>query len=234
VLFCMKLRFDHPLWRSQVPALVRRLVQACLLTCPFELVATPEVEKLIVSGPPVLFTTWHCHLLSPLFFAHRYRKNQPAMVLMASPSRDGEFIAEVARELGFEVFSGSRRKGGVQALRQMALWYNRGHSCGMIADGSRGPARVAQKGPLFLARETQGLIIPVAVAARCKISFDTWDRFELPLPFRRLALIVGEPLRVRPDERGPALEARRLELEASLNCLFLRSQSYYRTGEKIL
>ena len=89
----MKLRFDHPLWQRCAPALARRLVQAYLLTCPCELVATPEVEKLIVSGPPVIFTTWHCHLLSPLFFAHRYRGTQPAMVLMASPSRDGEFIA---------------------------------------------------------------------------------------------------------------------------------------------
>ena len=36
---------------------------------------------------------------------------------MASPSRDGEFIAEVARGLGFAICSGSRRKGGVQALQ---------------------------------------------------------------------------------------------------------------------
>jgi lysophospholipid acyltransferase (LPLAT)-like uncharacterized protein len=230
----MKFRFDHPLWQRCAPALVRRLVQAYLLTCPCELVVTPQVKKLIASGAPVIYTTWHGHLLSPLFFAQRYRGTQPAMVLMASPSRDGEFIAQVARGLGFIVFSGSRRKGGVQALRQMAIWFNRGHSCGMIADGSRGPARVAQKGPLYLARQTQGPILPLAVAARYKLTFDSWDRFELPLPFSRLALIVGEPLRVRLDDRGPALEARRLELEDRLNHLFLRSQSYYLAGKKIL
>jgi lysophospholipid acyltransferase (LPLAT)-like uncharacterized protein len=230
----MKLRFDHPLWQRCAPALARRLVQAYLLTCPWELVATPEVKQFIASGPPVIFTAWHCHLLSPLFYAHQYREVQPPMVLMASPSRDGEFIAEMARGLGFMVFSGSRRKGGVQALRQMATWFNRGHCCGMIADGSRGPARVAQKGVLYLARETQGPIIPLGVAARRKVTFDTWDRFELPLPFSRLALLVGEPLRVRPNDRGPALESRRLELEARLNQLFLRSQSYYPAGKKIL
>jgi lysophospholipid acyltransferase (LPLAT)-like uncharacterized protein len=230
----MKLRFDHPLWRRYAPALARRLVQAYLLTCPCELVATPEVEKLIASGPPVIVTTWHCHLLSPLFFAHRYRGTQSATVLMASPSRDGEFIAEVARGLGFKVCLGSRRKGGVQALRQMAVWFKKGYSCGMIADGSRGPARMAQKGPLYLARETQCPILPVAVAASHKATFDTWDRFELPLPFSRLALLIGEPLRVQRDDRGPALEARRLELESRLNHLFLRSQSYYLPGKKIL
>ena len=75
----MKLRWDHPLWRRHAPGLVRRLVQAYLLTCPCELVAAPEVKKLIVSGPPVIFTTWHCHLLSPLFFAQPVsgRRNSP-------------------------------------------------------------------------------------------------------------------------------------------------------------
>ena len=127
--------------------------------------------------------------------------------------------------------SGSRRKGGVQALQQMAGYYRRGYSCGLIADGSRGPARVAQKGPLYLARETQAAILPVAVAARRKLTFDTWDRFELPLPLGRIAILVGDPLRVWPEERGPALEQKRLELEDRLNRLFLRSQSYYLAGE---
>jgi lysophospholipid acyltransferase (LPLAT)-like uncharacterized protein len=230
----MKLRLDHPLWQRCAPILARRLVQAYLLTCTCELVASPEVKQLIASRPRFIYTAWHCHLLSPLFYAHRYREPHPPVVLMASPSRDGEFIAEIARGLGFIVLSGSRRKGGVQTLRQMAKWFNQGHSCGMIADGSRGPARVAQKGPLYLARETQGLILPLAVAARRKVTFDTWDRFELPLPFSHLALLVGEPLWVRPDDRGPALESRRLELEASLNHLFFRSQSYYPAAKKIL
>jgi lysophospholipid acyltransferase (LPLAT)-like uncharacterized protein len=109
----------------------------------------------------------------------------------------------------------------------MADWCRRGYSCGMIADGSRGPARVAQKGPLYLARETQAAILPVAVAARRKLTFDTWDRFELPLPLGRIALLVGEPLRVWPEDRGPALELKRLDLESRLNHLFRRSQAYY-------
>jgi lysophospholipid acyltransferase (LPLAT)-like uncharacterized protein len=223
----MKLRWNHPLWRRQAPVLARRLVQAYLLTCPSRLVAPPAIKDLIASGPPVIYTTWHCHLLSPLFIAHRYRGAQLPMVLMASPSRDGEFIADVARGLDFKVFLGSRRKGGVQALRQMAEWFRQGYSCGLIADGSRGPARVAQPGVLYLARETGGPILPVAVAARRKLSFDTWDRFELPLPFGPLAVLVGEPLRVGPRDRGPALEDKRRELETRLNRLFLESQSYF-------
>ena len=115
----MKLRWDHPLWRRHAPAVARRLVQAYLLTCPCELVATPEVKKLMASGPPVIFTTWHCHLLSPLFTARQFRGLQLPMVLMASPSRDGEFIAQVARGLDL---SCSRGPGARAGCRPCARW----------------------------------------------------------------------------------------------------------------
>lgn len=223
----MKLRVDHPLWRRWAPVLTRKLVQGYLRTCSSEAVVSPETKSLVLSGRPVLFATWHCHLLFPLYYARHYYAAQLPLVVMASPSRDGEFIAEVARGLGFIVCPGSRRKGGVQALQTMAVYFRRGHSGGLIADGSRGPARVAQKGVLFLAREAQVPIVPLAVASRRKITFNSWDRFELPVPFSHLAVLVGDPLWVRTGDRGPALESRRLELEARLNQLFYQSQTYF-------
>jgi hypothetical protein len=223
----MKLRLDHPLLRRRAPALARRLVQGYLRTCPVELEISPELKEFLLSGRPVIYTIWHCHLLFPLFYVSRYAGQFPPLVLMASPSRDGEFIAEVARGLGFTVYLGSRRKGGVQVLQHLAESYRQGHSCGLIADGSRGPARVAQKGPLYLARITGAPLIPLAVAASCKKVFQTWDRFVLPLPFSRLALLVGEPLTVPPDARGALLESHRQELENRLNSLFHRAQGYF-------
>jgi lysophospholipid acyltransferase (LPLAT)-like uncharacterized protein len=223
----MKLRLDHPAWRRFAPKLAKILVKTYLRTCPQEISANPAALALVDAGQPVLFTTWHCHLLSPLFYCHHYYGHLPPMVLMASPSRDGEFIAAVARGLGFIVYSGSRRKGGVQALQSIAACMRQGHSGGIIADGSRGPARIAQKGVLFLAREAQAPIVPLAVAASRKVTLDTWDRFELPLPFSRLAFLVEEPLWVSPDRRGQSFEPLRQELETRLNRLFDLSQRYF-------
>ena len=152
----MKLLRDHPLWRRRAPALAKTLAQAYLRTCSPDLIVRPEVKDLIFSGQPLIYTVWHCHLLFPLYYVRRYYRHLPPLVVMASPSKDGEFIGEVARGLGFTVCFGSRRKGGVQALRQMVDYFRRGYSCGLIADGSRGPARVAQKGPLYLARGDPG------------------------------------------------------------------------------
>ncbi len=223
----MKFRLDHPLWRRWAPALARGLVKTYLHTCRSELSVAPGVLEMAMSGRPILYATWHCHLLFPLFFSRRYYAHLPPLVVMASPSRDGEFISEVARGLGFLVAPGSRRKGGVKALQTMAAYFRRGHSGGIIADGSRGPARMAQKGVLFLAREAGVPIVPLAVAANRKLTFSSWDRFELPLPFSRLALLAGAPLRVRPEDRGPALERRRLELESSLNSLYDQSRTFF-------
>ncbi len=223
----MKLRWDHPRWRRWAPTLARKLAAAYLRTCPTQAVVRPETLDLLVSGRPVLYVTWHCHLLFPLYISRQYLAHLPAIVVMASPSRDGEFIAAVAEGLGFIVCPGSRRKGGVQALQTMADFLRRGHSGGLIADGSRGPARVAQKGILFLAREAQAPIIPLAVAASRKLTFNSWDRFELPLPLSHLAVLVGEPLWIPAEARGPALESVRLELEARLNSLYHQSQTFF-------
>ena len=78
-----------------------------------------------------------------------------------------------------------------------------------------------------LARLTGAPIIPLAVAAHRKATFNTWDRFELPLPFSRLAVLVGEPLYIRPTDRGNLLEDRRRMLETRLNLLFEKSQKYF-------
>jgi lysophospholipid acyltransferase (LPLAT)-like uncharacterized protein len=223
----MKIRWDNPFWQHLAPGLARRLVQAYLFTCPVDVVVDPKVADFILAGRPVIYTTWHCHLLTPLYLARQYKSVLPPLVLMASPSKDGEFIGRVAQGLGFKVCAGSRRKGGVQALQAMAGLCRQGHSCGLVADGSRGPARVAQKGVLFLARETGAPIVPLAVASSRKITFSSWDRFQLPLPFSRLALLVGEPLAVSPRDRGPGLEPLRVELENRLNRLFVQSLSHF-------
>lgn len=223
----MKLRWDHPLWRRLAPALAKTLARAYLRTCPADLRISPEVKSLILTGRPVIYTIWHCQLLYPLYYVRRFYPQLPPIVVMASPSRDGQFIGEVARGLGFGVCFGSRRKGGVQALQRMAELFRQGQSCGLIADGSRGPARVAQKGPLYLARETGAPLIPLAVAVSRKLTFNTWDRFELPLPCSRLTVLVGEPLSLNSGDRGRLLEDRRRELETGLNLLFAQSQKYF-------
>lgn len=223
----MKLRLDHPAWGRLAPDLARVLVRVFLGTARLALDGDQEGKALLQSEAPVIFAVWHCHLLTSLYCAGVFCPVKPPIVLMASPSRDGEFIAAMAKGLGFMVCPGSRRKGGFQALQHLAAYVRQGHAAGLAADGSRGPARVVQKGILYLARETQTPILPIAAASSRKITLNTWDRFEVPLPFGRSAILVDTPLRISPQDRGEALEKQRQHLETRLNRLFHRSQNFY-------
>lgn len=212
----MKLRLEHPWFRRGAPVLIRGLCRLLMATCSHRVEAHPEARRWVDSGAPFIFTAWHCHLLSTIFAWPRLVPSARPPVLMASPSRDGEFIAEVARGLGFVVLAGSRLKGGLQTLRTLSEYLQQGHPVGLIADGSRGPARRVQKGVPFLAREAQVPIIPVAAQASRKITLNTWDRFEIPWPGCRLVYAAGPPLWVPATARAPELEEKRQALEDSL------------------
>jgi lysophospholipid acyltransferase (LPLAT)-like uncharacterized protein len=79
----------------------------------------------------------------------------------------------------------------------------------------------------MLARDAGSPIIPVAVASERKFVFNSWDRFELTLPFSRVALLYGEPFEIPPDVRSKNLEEFRLRLETKLRKLFDLSEIYF-------
>jgi lysophospholipid acyltransferase (LPLAT)-like uncharacterized protein len=84
-----------------------------------------------------------------------------------------------------------------------------------------------QKGVVVLARDAGAAVMPVAVASQRKIILNTWDRFEMILPFSRVALLFGDPFEVPAKARGKMLDECRLQLETRLNDLFAMSQNYF-------
>lgn len=223
----MKFRLEHPAWRRLAPVLARGLVRVFLGTTRSSLHGDQEGKALLQSEAPVIFALWHGHLLSCLYLGTIFCRSKPSIVIMASPSRDGEFISEVALGLGYLVCSGSRHKGGFRALQHLTAHIRQGNSAGLAADGSRGPVHVVQKGVLYLARETDTPILPLAAASNRKFTLNTWDHFEVPLPFGQSAFLVGAPLRIGSQDRGEALEKQRQILEVRLNHLFRLSQNFF-------
>lgn len=188
------------------------------------IIINPKAEaELEAQGQPILYTCWHGQLA---YVFYHFRDRPRKIVLLASPSYDGELVGRIAERFGAMILSGSRNKGGLAALKKMAGLIRRGQSGGIIADGSRGPCHRVQKGVAVLGREAGVPVLPVAVASERKTVLNTWDRFELIWPFSRVALLFGEPVWVPPDARGKALEGFRLELEKRLNRLFDRSRNF--------
>lgn len=139
---------------------------------------------------------------------------------MVSASRDGEYIAQLARLLGHVPVRGSSNRGGVKALREMINLLQQGRNSAIVADGSQGPARRVQPGCILMASKSGKPIFPMAWAAdRCLI-FNSWDRTVVPLPFATIALHHGTAFYVPPTLTSAQVEEYRLELEQRLNRLY--------------
>ena len=140
--------------------------------------------------------------------------------VLVSRSADGEIQSGVMRRLGLSVVRGSSSRGGAAGLRAIVRKLASGNDAAFAVDGPRGPYGVPKTGALLAARAAHASLLPVASACRAAWVLDrAWDRFEIPLPFSRIAVVVGAPVPVRNadrDDLGAAIRAARRRAQALL------------------
>ncbi len=202
-----------------LPRLVAGMIRLLHWTCRFTVLGFEHVEDAWNFRDSVICTAWH--FAFPAVIYHLRDKNG---MLMVSRSRDGEWVARVLSYLGFQTARGSPEKGGGMAVRQLIAHIRKGYSAGFIADGSQGPALVAQKGILVLAAHTQAPLIPMSMAANPCWRFKSWDRTVLAKPFSRIAIGFGSPIHVERGATPDRLEEIRIHLQNSMNELTLKCE----------
>jgi len=84
-------------------------------------------------------------------------------------------------------------------------------------------SRVAGSGIVKLAQHSGRPIYPLSITTSRRRQLDNWDRTVIPLPFGRMAGVVGAPVRVASDADDAACEAARQTLEAELNRVSARA-----------
>jgi lysophospholipid acyltransferase (LPLAT)-like uncharacterized protein len=82
-----------------------------------------------------------------------------------------------------------------------------------VPDGPRGPAERVQPGVVALAALTGAPVVPFGFAARPARRLHSWDRFMVPLPFARAAVVFGAAAMV---PREADRETARVDLERTL------------------
>ena len=175
-------------------------------------------DAIVRSGRQPILGFWHGRILpAAYFFRHR------GIIVMISLNFDGEWIGRTIQRFGYGVARGSTSRGGSRALVQMRRDLARGRPAGFALDGPRGPARVAQPGAVFLAGATGHPILPFHFEADRFWSAGRWDRTQVPKPFARVGLAVGEPMFV-PDTGEDTIERSRVALEARLAALETRAR----------
>lgn len=206
---------------SFLPSLVGALIRLYHATCHFTILGREHEENVLNLGKPPIYTSWH--FAFPAVIYHFRDRNGMVMV---SRSRDGEWIARILQQLGYQSARGSPGKGGGTAIRHLISHMKAGYSAGLMADGSQGPALVAQKGILIVARHTQLPLIPVSMAASPCWRFKTWDRTALAKPFSNIALAFGPPMWVSKDASPDEMEMLRGDLERTLNRLTKEAEGF--------
>jgi lysophospholipid acyltransferase (LPLAT)-like uncharacterized protein len=209
----------HPDRLPFLPPLIAAAIRLLHRSCKFTILGKEHEDAAWISRSPTLMACWHF-----AFPAVIYRFRDIKALVMVSRSRDGEWAARVVQQLGYRCFRGSPGKGGSNALKQLISYVHRARGAGLIADGSQGPPRIAQKGILLLARYSGAPLLPVSMAARPCWRFHSWDRTVLAMPFSRIVLAFGAPMRIRRDISAEELEDARLQLETTLNRLTTQAE----------
>jgi len=146
------------------------------------------------AGPPGIYPFWHAHQLAALVHYDRTRA-----AIMVSRSRDGEYIARIARRVGFLPVRGSSSRAGAPAFKEMLHLARAGRTIAITPDGPRGPRYSINPGVINLACKSGYPIIPFAPGLSDFWELPTWDRFRIPKPFAVSYGCWGDPLHVPPD-----------------------------------
>ena len=157
-------------------------------------------------GRSFVFLLWHDALL-PLLWQHRGE----GVVILVSEARDGLYLAEYARHLGYGKVTGSSTRGGVRALLGAVKALQSGTPVAVTPDGPRGPRRTVKPGALAAAQRAGVPVLPIHAGASRAWRLSSWDRFMIPKPLARLMICYGAPFEVEPGEEGLARGVLRAE-----------------------
>jgi len=168
---------------------------------------------------PVIYCIWHKHFAMAVrsYDDHAKKKwNDKGLFAMVSASGDGAFLTSVLAKFNVGTIRGSTSRRGPQALLEASRWLRKGYSVAVTPDGPRGPAHQVQDGVISLAQVSGRAIVPISYFTNWKICLNSWDRFQIPLPFCRCEFYDNPPISVPRDATAEDRERFRLKLEASL------------------
>lgn len=171
-------------------------------------------DGLFARREPLVFAFWHGKQLA----LQAVPRRRPALV-MVSHSKDGKLQASALRRLGFEVIRGSSSRGASSATKRILRELRAGARDAVFAvDGPRGPRERAKPGAGRIASLCSGALTPLGSATSHRILLGrAWDRFEIPLPFARVAIVIGEPVATdEPELLGAAIDRAGHEARALL------------------
>ncbi len=188
-----------------------------------------QASDVIGNGRGLIALTWHSRFL---MLNSAWKKTYQHPHVLISLSRDGALVSYTAEFLGLSTIRGSSRKvgsrkakGGSTALRNMKGALDTGGCIVITPDGPRGPRQRLGDGPLRLSKMSGAPILPCTFSVKNRMTFRSWDRFILPLPFGRGRIIWGTPVTIPADASDQDIEIIRHQIETEMNVLLSQADA---------
>ncbi|MCA8926066.1 MAG: DUF374 domain-containing protein [Planctomycetes bacterium] len=145
---------------------------------------------------------------------------------LASTGSFGRVITALLEYCNFVVFRGGSSKGKRRRRKVLPAMIRHMRDTpeviyGITVDGSHGPAFRMKQGGIAIARSCRAPLYVVRWSYSRRLTFDTWDRTVLPLPFGKLKGLCVGPYWIAPDSSMEELErfTRHME-EELLECCY--------------
>jgi lysophospholipid acyltransferase (LPLAT)-like uncharacterized protein len=166
----------------------------------------------------LVFATMHGQMTGVMHILKHYEN----IVSMASKSKDGDIAEAVFKYLGVnKIVRGSSSRRGKEALIELIKNIDKKSTVCMTVDGPKGPRLKVKPGVIYIAKQTDKIIIPIVYSCKYYIQFKSWDKFMLPYPYSKLNVFYGSPFYVSDNTDKETIEKERLELEKMIEELVI-------------
>jgi lysophospholipid acyltransferase (LPLAT)-like uncharacterized protein len=162
---------------------------------------------------PVILCVWHNRLLGAILGDYRTGSRRMPTKVLTSASKDGGWLAAMAKRFNLGAVRGSSSRRGAAALLELSRSLAAGNDIVITPDGPRGPNYYIAPGIIQLAAHTKVRIVPykVILSHYWRIG-RKWDALWIPKPFSRLTVQFLEQVEI--SDTAGSLEAETARLAA--------------------
>ncbi len=177
-----------------LPPLLTLYIRLLNRTLRYHMQIPDATQKLFQSKKPVIWAFWHGRILLMPSINKQMYPDIECVWTMISEHWDGELISRIVKPFKIYSVRGSSTRGGQRALLEMIKKGRDNYILGLTPDGPKGPRGRVQPGVLKLAQLTGIPIVAVSWNACPRWRANSWDHFQIPMPFARASAFFSEPM----------------------------------------
>ena len=146
-----------------------------------------QMKSLTQKNQNFISAFWHGRMLIPWYIHRTYK-----ISALVSKSKDGDILTKLLNTWNYDVVRGSSHIGGKEALMIMSEKIDAGYSVAITPDGPTGPLNKMKPGAVVLAHRKSVPLFLIGTASSKKFVFKSWDRFQVPKPFSKVAVVISD------------------------------------------